>query len=120
MAFDVVHGDERQIAGRHFVSKAERFGVSDADQQRTNQTGTFGDGDGGEIVETGAGLFESQAHHGHDSAQVLARGELGNDAAVFCVRDLGRHHGRENCGSVCHHSRGGFIARSFDTQDFHW
>ena len=32
MAFDMVHGDERQVA-----SEAERFGIRDADQQRADQ-----------------------------------------------------------------------------------
>ena len=37
-----------------------------------------------------AGLFESQAHHGHDGAQMLARRKFGNDAAVFAVRRVAR------------------------------
>jgi hypothetical protein len=111
VAFDVVDGDERQIA-----SEAERLRIGDADQQRTDQAGAFGDGDGGEIVEIGAGLFESQAHHGHDGAQVLARGKLGNHAAVFSVRgDLRGDHRRRIGDSILHHGGRGFIARSFDT-----
>ena len=50
--------------------------------------GAFGDSDGSQIVEDSVGLFERQAHDGHNGAQVLARSQLGNHAAVFSVRDL--------------------------------
>ena len=106
--------DERQVAG-----KAERLGVSDADEQRADQAGAFGDGDGGEIVERERRLVrERQAHHGHDGAQVFARGELGNHAAVLpCVRELGSDHGRENRGAIFDHRGRGFIARGFDAEN---
>ena len=40
--FDVVDRDQRQIA-----SEAKRFGIGDADEERSNQARAFGDGDGG-------------------------------------------------------------------------
>ena len=36
VAFDVIHGDQRQAA-----REAERLGVGDADQQRSHQSGTL-------------------------------------------------------------------------------
>jgi S-adenosylmethionine:tRNA ribosyltransferase-isomerase len=115
MAFDMVDADERQVAG-----KAERLRVGDADQQRAYQAGTFGDRDGGKIVERCAGFFESQANHGDDGAQVLARGKLGNHAAVFAVSgELRGDHGGQDGYAVGDHGGRGFIARSFDAKDFH-
>ena len=63
------------------------------------------------------GLFERQADDGHDGAQMLARGQLGNHAAVFSMRDLGGDHGREDGDAILHHCRGGFIARCFDAEN---
>ncbi len=115
VAFDMVDGDERQIAG-----KAQGLGVGDADQERANQAGACGDGDGGEIVEAHAGFFEAEANHGDNGAQVFARSQLRDHAAVFAVRgQLGRNHRRAHRGSIFHDGRSGFIARGFNSQNLH-
>lgn len=108
MAFDMVDSDKRQLA-----CEGQRLGVGDANQQRAYQTWAFGDSDGGQVIETRVGLFESEAHNGHDGAQVFARSQLGNNAAIFSVRELGCDHGRQNRDSIFHNRRRGFIARCF-------
>ena len=85
VAFEVVDGDERQ-----FLGEGESFGVGDADQKRSGETGAGGDGDGVEIKESDVGLGEGGADDGDDGAKMLAAGQLGNDSAITGVGgDLG-------------------------------
>ena len=115
VALDMVDRDEREAAGER-----ESFGIGDADQQRTDQTGTFRDGDCGQIVERGVGLLECLADHGNDGAQVFAGSKFGNHAAVFAVRrKLGGDYRGENNAAVFDHGSRGFVTRGFNTQNFH-
>jgi hypothetical protein len=41
---------------------------------------------------------------------MLARSKLGDHAAVFRMRDLRRHNGRQDADAILDYSRGGFIA----------
>ncbi len=75
--------------------EAEGLRVGDADQQRADQAGAFGDGDGGQLVEGCVGLFESCANYGNNGTQVFARCELRDHAAILSVgRELRGDHRR--------------------------
>ena len=69
VAFEVVDGDERlgEAVG-------EGFGVGDADEEGSGETGTFGHGDGVEVGEGEVGAGEGFADDEDDVAEVLAGG----------------------------------------------
>ena len=114
--FDVIHRDERK-----FPRKGERLGVSDAHQQRANQSRTLRHRDRRQVLQARGCFFEGQADRRHDGAQVLPRGEFGNHAAVARVcRHLPGDHRGEDARAVLHHCRGRFIARRFDAEDPHY
>ena len=109
----MVDGDEREILG-----EGESFGVGDADQQRSGEAGTVGYGDGVEVGEGDAGLGESGADDGDDGAEMLAGGQLGDDAAVTGMGgDLGGDDGGERAGAALDDGGGSLVARGFDGED---
>ncbi len=113
MAFEVVDGDEGKVVG-----KGEGFGVGDADEKRSGEAGAGGDGDGVEVGEGQAGFGEGGADDGNDGAEMLAAGQLGNDAAVAGVGgDLRGDDGRESARAALDNGRGGFVAGGFDAED---
>ena len=113
MAFEVVDGDEREIVG-----EGESFGVGDADEQRSGEAGAAGDGDGVEIGEGQVRFSERGADHGNDGAEMLAAGQLRNDAAVARVGGDLRRDNRGNCArAALDDGRGGLVARGFNAED---
>ncbi len=113
VAFEVVDGDER-LAER----VGEGFGVADADEQRAGEAGAFGDGDGVEVGKGDAGFAEGGVDDGDDGAEVLAGGELGDDAAVGGVDgDLGGDDVRELARAALDDGGGGLVAGALDTED---
>ncbi len=112
---DVIHGDQRDP-----TRERQRLGVGNADQQRSDQSRSFGNGDRGEIFEACRGFLEREAHRRHDGAQVLTRGKLRNHAAEAGMRrHLRGDHGGENARAVFDHGCRGLIARGFDAQNTH-
>jgi hypothetical protein len=113
VAFEVVDRDER------FVEReGEGFGVEDADEQRAGQAGAFGDGDGVEVGEADVGFGDGLADDRDEVAQVLARGEFGNDPAVVGVEcDLRGDHVRQDDRPMAQDGCGGFVATAFDSED---
>jgi hypothetical protein len=108
--FDVMDGNERDLAG-----EAECFGVGDADEQRTDKSGTGSDGDSGKIRKRDSRLLERPVDNRADGAQVFPRGELGNDPAIFCVNvELGGDDARTNLPALFDNSGGGFVTRTLD------
>ena len=113
VAFEVVDGDEGKIVG-----EGEGLGVGDADEQRPGEAGTGGDGDGVEIGEGDAGLGQRGADDGNDGAEMLAAGQLGNDAAVAGVGgDLRGDGGGKRARAALDDGRGGLVAGGFDAED---
>ncbi len=115
VAFEVVDGDER-LAQR----PCEGLGVADADEQRAGETGAFGDGDGIQVfmpnIAPHAGFAEGGVDDGDDGAEVLAGGELGDDAAVGGVDgDLGGDDVRELARAALDDGGGGLVAGALDT-----
>src|ERR1700722_1970401 len=80
VAFEMIYRDER-FAER----EGENFAVGHADQQSAGEAGALGDGNGVEVSERDFCLVESFAHNWDDFAEMLARGQFGNHAAVFAV-----------------------------------
>ena len=64
--------------------------------------------------------FQRQADGGDDGAQMLARGELRDYAAVLRMRrHLRRDDGGKNARAVLDHGGRGFVARRFYAEYFH-
>jgi hypothetical protein len=113
VAFEVIYGDKR-LAER----EGENFAVGQADEEGACEAGTLGDGDGVEIGEGDFCLVERFADDWDDFAEMLARGELGNYAAVFAVDiDLRGDDAREDAAAVGDDCCGGFVAGGFDAED---
>ena len=113
VAFQMVDGDEGQVVG-----EGKSFGVGDAHQKRSRETGAAGDGDGVEIREGDVGLGECGADHGNNSSEMLAGSQLGNDASIAGVGgDLGGNDGAERARAALDDGGGGLVAGGFDGQD---
>src|SRR5271156_1884925 len=67
VASEMVDRDER-----FSQREGESFSVGHADEQRTDQTRALGDGDGVEILQGDAGLFDGFANDRNDLAEVFA------------------------------------------------
>ena len=100
--------------------KAERVGDARAHQQRAGEARALCERDPVEIRERAAGLGEHPFGQRHDAADVVARRELGDHAAVGVV------HGHLRVERVCEQPPGavvdgepGLVAGSFDAQDLH-
>jgi hypothetical protein len=77
MTFEMVDA-ERRLAER----RGQRGGDAGADQQRTGQPWAARVRDDADRIEVGAGRCQDFARQRQDPPDVVARGELGNDAAV--------------------------------------
>src|SRR5207249_1864595 len=98
--------------------EAETLGVSEADQERPDEAGSDGDGNGGKRIEGRGGAVESFADYGNDGAQVFAGGELGDHAAVTAMDGhLAGDDGGEDGLAVFYYGGGGLVAGGFDGQD---
>jgi len=113
VAFEVIHGDER-FAER----EGENFAVGHADDEGAGEAGALGDGDGVDFSESDFCLVERFAHDWDDFAEMLARGQFGNNAAVFAVDvDLRGDDAGEDAAAVGDDSGGGFVTGGFDAED---
>lgn len=118
VAFEVVDGKEWFAE-----SEGEAFGVGDADKEGTCEAGAAGNSDGVEILKAEAGerfggFGDGGADDGDDVAEVLAGGELRDDAAVVGVEgDLAGDDVREGFGAVANDSGGGLVAGGLDAED---
>ena len=92
----------------------EAFGETNAYEQRPQQTGPAGEGDGVDFGLVDAGLPQGSVDHGYDVLLVGARSKFGHHAAVLFVYflagdDIGEH------SLVAEHCRRGVVAARFDS-----
>ena len=113
VSLKMVDGDQRL---RKRVRK--RLGKADSDQQRAREARPLRDGESVDGVVGLSRVGQRLPHYGHDSAQMLARRELGNDAAIGGVRaDLRRDYVRQNLFARAHHGRARLVARAFNPEN---
>jgi hypothetical protein len=99
----------------------ERPGERDPHEERADQAGSRGDGDSVDLLERRSRIVERRLQDRLDVLQMVARRELGNDAAVRAVeRDLGGDDVREDARSVLHDSDGRVVAGCLDAEDLHF
>ncbi len=63
----MVHWHERPAE-----REGQRFGVTHAHEERTDQTGSIGDGDRVDVRGGEGGFIQRAAHHGDDAGEVRA------------------------------------------------
>ena len=87
VAVQVIDGRERQL-----VRRGERLRGREADEQRRDQPRAAGDGDELDVGQPDAGAGERVVDDVADQLEVVARGDLRDDAAVAVVDPLRRDH----------------------------
>ena len=100
---------------RDVLGHGESLGERNAHQQRPQQTGAPGKGDGVHIVDRQAGILECGIDHGHDVLLMGPRGQFGNHTAVLHVHglrgdDIGEHR------RTAQHGGRGVVTGRLDTQ----
>jgi len=90
------------------------------DEEAAGEAGAAGAGNGVDVIEGAVRGGEGFLDDGDDLEQVLAAGDLGDNAAVFGVQiDLGRDDGRQGHAAVFDDGGSGLVAGGFDGEDFH-
>ncbi len=113
VAFEVIYGNQR-LAQRH----SQRFAVRYANDQRADQAGAARYGHRADVAESDACLRRGFSHHWDDAAQMFARRQFGDYAAIFAVNiNLRCDHAGKNRSAAGDNGRRGFIARRFNAED---
>ena len=115
MALQVVDGRERQLArGR------ERLGRREADEQRADQPGALRGGDQLDVVEPDRPRRSSaRCDDRVDELEVVARGDLGHDAAEVLVHGLRGDHVGADAPVAVDHRRARVVAAGLQREDAH-
>ena len=115
MALEVMDADRR-----HAEPVRERRGDARADEQRAGEARTLGVGDRVEVLERHSGAREHALDERQRVPDVVARSELGHDAAVVGVhRRLSVHLLGEEAAHGVVHRHAGFVAGGFDPEHEH-
>ena len=116
VAFQVIDGHERfaEFGGQDPA-------VRHSHQERTDEAGALGHADGIDVREIEARLEKRFADDGNDLAQVFARGEFGNHAAVLAVNiELRGDDARQNIAAIHDDGGGGLVTRRLDSKNARW
>ena len=110
MAAQMMHGHKRQIC-----RIGEAFGVVDADEQRADQPGRIGHGNGVDAAQCQSGVGKRLTDHAGHRFRVAARGDFGHHAAIeLMFLHLRGDHIRQRPAAVFHNGGGGFVAGGFN------
>ena len=113
VALDVVGGDEGEAA-----REGDAAGGVEADDERAGEAGAGGGRDGVDAVPAGLGVGQRLADDGDERAQVLAGGDLRDDAAGGGVQLLlGGDDVRGGAAAVDDDGGGGLVAGGLDGED---
>ena len=113
MSLDVIDVDERLIPG-----PSEGFGGTEADQERTDQAGPIGYGNGGYVRGGQAGAVQGLGNDGIDPLDMGTRGDLGDDTAVLGVElVLAGDDAGKDMTAISDDGGGGLVARGLNAQN---
>ncbi len=113
VGLEVVHGHER-----HVPDQRQGLRRGDADEQRADEAGPVGGGDGVDLGVGDAGLHDGLGDHRVQHLDVGTGGDLGDDAAVAGVAvDLAGDHRGQLHLAVADHGRRGLVAGALDAED---
>jgi hypothetical protein len=111
----VVDPEQRQVVGER-----EPLGRRHPDQQRADQAGPGGDGDGVDVGQAHAGLDQRLVHRGQHQLEVGPGRDLGDHAAEGRVQlRLGGHDVGAQRQPILDDADGGLVAGGLDAQDQH-
>ncbi len=114
MPVEMVHADDREVA-----RPRERARRLDAGEKRADEPGALGHGDRVDGFQPSRRL-DGFPDDGEDRAEVRARGQLGDDAAIGRVEgDLGGDHVRQHVAFGRDDRRGGLVTGRLDAQYSH-
>ncbi|MNT35907.1 hypothetical protein D3C72_1719560 [compost metagenome] len=115
MAFKVM-----DAYGGKMARPGEGLRHAGADQQGAGQTRPCRIGHRADVGHLQAGLFEHLAGQGHDTADMVARGEFGHHAPIFLVHgDLGMQRVRKQTPFRTNGCDTGFVAGAFKAENNH-
>ena len=115
MRLDVVY-----LVKRFVVNDGEGAGGESTDEQRADQAGRVGDGDGVDVVPGAISVRQGFFDDRVNNLQMAAGGDFRDDAAVFGVDvDLGIDHIRKQAFAVFNDRRRCFVAAGLDSQNPH-
>ena len=115
MRLDMVY-----LVKRLIVNDGEGTGGERTDEQRADQAGRVGDGDGVDIVPGAISIRQSFFDDRVNNLQMAAGGNFRDDAAVFSMDiDLGIDHIRKQAFAVFNDRRRCLIAAGLDSQNPH-
>jgi hypothetical protein len=112
VALEVIDGREWQPAGG-----GDALRGAEADQQRADQARPLRRGDELDVVEPRAGFGERRIDDGVDELEVVARRDLGDDAAEAVVNALRRDHVRERRPVDADERSAGVVAAGLERED---
>ena len=108
------------LVKRLIVNDSEGAGGEGADEQRADQAGRVGDGDGVDVVPGAISVRQSFFDDRVNNLQMAAGGDFRDDSAVFGMDvDLGIDHIRKQAFAVFNDRRRCFIAAGLDSQNPH-
>ncbi len=109
MSFEMMHAQRRDAQ-----REAQPVGDARADQQRAGKPRTLRIGDAVEVGKRSAGLAQHRLGQRHHPTDVVARRELGHDAAVgFVHRHLRMQRMREQAANAVVQRQPGLVAGGF-------
>ncbi len=110
----MVDGHEWQLA-----SGRQRLGRRQPDEQRSDQARSLRRGDQADLVEAAASDLERTIYDRVDELQVMARGDLGHDAAEVLVRRLRGDHVGADAPVLVDHRGARVVAARLQREDPH-
>lgn len=115
VGFEVVSRIERLV-----VKDGEGAGGKGADEEAADEARSMSDGDSVDAVDSFIGVTERLFDDWIDGLDMAAGGNFWDDAAVFGVDiDLRHNNIGQDFLAVFNNCCGGFVARRFDTENFH-
>ncbi len=113
MGLHVVDPDERDVP-----CHGQGLGRGDTHEQRSDQPGPDGAGDGVDPFGLDARLDDRPGDDRVEQVEMGTAGNLGHHTAVLRVQvDLRRHHAGQHVVTAHHQRRGGLVAAGLDAQD---
>ena len=112
VAFEMIYADQRFVVGQR-----EGFAVGDADEQRADQAGAAGDGDGVDILERSLACERASRTTGTIWRSVRGRRVRERRRRISVDVNLRGDDGGEDFAAVDDDGGGGFVAGGFDAED---
>jgi hypothetical protein len=113
VAFEVVHGDQGELA-----RKGQAFSAREANEEGPDQARSHCNGDAAYLVEIYSGVGQSLLHDAIETFEVGAGSHLGDDSTVAFVLSLSVDDvGESVTPAGFEYGGAGVVARGFNSED---